>query len=244
MAISLAHRETRADLCGGPGGTIMATAKSRTKSKAKKARGGAKARAKRSKPAYHHGDLRRALIGAARAILEKEGVSALSLRAAARGAGVSQAAPYHHFADKEALLGAVAAEGFAELDRAMRAAMADAADAELRLNASGVAYVAFAVANPALFRIMFGAAMRRKRAQAKPSEAGHRAYATLEDAVEAAERPVGTRALALASLRNWAYAHGLAELLIEGSVDPADYGAADGAALARLAFARDEEGGG
>ena len=216
----------------------MAAVKSRRKS----ARGGAKARTRRPRPAYHHGDLRRALIEAARAILEKEGVAALSLRAAARGAGVSQAAPYHHFTDKEALVGAVAAEGFAELDRAMRAAMAGAADAEAQLNASGVAYVAFAVANPALFRIMFGSAMRRKRGQAKQSEAGHRAYATLEGAVAAVERPAGARALALASLRNWAYAHGLAELLIEGSVDPADYGAPDGAALARLAFARDEQG--
>src|SRR6185437_16137973 len=75
------------------------------------------------KAAYHHGDLRRALIAAARAILEEDGLPALSLRAVARRAGVSQAAPYHHFPDKDALLAALGAEGFDALDRAMRERM-------------------------------------------------------------------------------------------------------------------------
>jgi AcrR family transcriptional regulator len=74
---------------------------------------------------YHHGDLRAALVGAARLILEREGFDALSLRAVARGAGVSQAAPYHHFKDKDELLGAVAAEGFDGLTQAMRTRMAE-----------------------------------------------------------------------------------------------------------------------
>src|SRR5258706_720581 len=72
------------------------------------------------KAAYHHGDLRRALIAAARAILEQDGLSALSLRAVARPAGVSQAAPYHHFPDRGALLAALCAEAFDALDPAMR----------------------------------------------------------------------------------------------------------------------------
>src|SRR5436190_20644583 len=68
---------------------------------------------------YHHGHLRRALIEAARVILEREGPAALSLRAVARQAGVSPAAPYHHFKDKDELLEAVALEGWAMLDLAV-----------------------------------------------------------------------------------------------------------------------------
>ena len=73
---------------------------------------------------YHHGDLSRALIDAARKILETEGPSALSLRAVAREAGVSPAAPYHHFKDKGELLEAVAHEGWVELDHALAKARA------------------------------------------------------------------------------------------------------------------------
>src|SRR5580658_11275763 len=68
---------------------------------------------------YHHGDLRRALMESADAILEREGPNALSLRAVAREAGVSPAAPYHHFKDKDELLGAIAREGFARLSLAL-----------------------------------------------------------------------------------------------------------------------------
>src|SRR5215218_5462232 len=72
---------------------------------------------------YHHGDLQRALVDAAQTILEREGPAALSLRAVAREAGVSPAAPYHHFKDKDELIGAVAKRGFEMLADAMRAAV-------------------------------------------------------------------------------------------------------------------------
>jgi AcrR family transcriptional regulator len=192
-------------------------------------------RTARRKAAYHHGDLRRALIAAARAILEEDGLSALSLRAVARRAGVSQAAPYHHFPDKDALLAALGAEGFDALDRAMRDRMAGLVDPAQRLVASGTAYVAFAVENPALFQIMFGATMRGGGAHAERTAAGARAYATLERAVLAtlAESVGEGRATALACLRAWALAHGLAKLLVEGGLDPARYGARDADELAR-----------
>src|SRR5476651_1689741 len=90
---------------------------------------------------YHHGDLRRALIDAARRLLESEGPAALSLRAVAREAGVSPAAPYHHFKDKCELLDAVAKQGWMELGAAVARARAKAPDAREGLASIGVSYV-------------------------------------------------------------------------------------------------------
>lgn len=104
---------------------------------------------------YHHGDLRRALVEAGRGLLEREGIGSLSLRAVAREAGVSAAAPYHHFKDRAALLAAIAHEGNVAMHAQMRAAFDGAAPGKLRVVAVGVAYVEFAVANPALYRLMF-----------------------------------------------------------------------------------------
>src|SRR4051812_37531896 len=99
---------------------------------------------------YHHGDLRRALVEAAAGLLEDKGHEALSLREAARLAGVSHNAPYRHFADRDALLNAVAANGFNELG----ARMAEARGS-LGFRGVGEAYVAFALAHPRLFHLMF-----------------------------------------------------------------------------------------
>src|SRR5450432_65410 len=104
---------------------------------------------------YHHGDLRRALIDAASRVLEAEGPSALSLRAVAREAGVSPAAPYHHFKDKCDLMEAVAHEGWMELTSAIAEARAHAPNPIQALTSIGVAYVCFARENPALYRIMY-----------------------------------------------------------------------------------------
>src|SRR5260370_21477004 len=93
---------------------------------------------------YHHGDLRRALIEAGRRLLESEGPSALSLRAVAREAGVSPAAPYHHFKDKGELLDAVAQEGWQMLDDALAKAKAASPNPRETMNNLGVAYVCFA----------------------------------------------------------------------------------------------------
>src|SRR5215475_2854236 len=96
---------------------------------------------------YHHGDLRRALVDAARRLLESEGPSALSLRAVAREAGVSPAAPYHHFKDKAELLEAVAQEGWDLLNAEMHKAKAGDKGRH-QLTALGIAYVCFARENP------------------------------------------------------------------------------------------------
>src|SRR5918993_3737086 len=90
---------------------------------------------------YHHGDLQRGLVDAARRILEADGPSALSLRAVAREAGVSPAAPYHHFKDKGELLDAVALEGWEALGHALSEAKAKTAEGEIVVAELGVAYV-------------------------------------------------------------------------------------------------------
>jgi AcrR family transcriptional regulator len=104
---------------------------------------------------YHHGDLQRALVEAGRRLLERDGVGALSLRAVAREAGVSAAAPYHHFKDRAALLYAIAHQGNVALNESMKAAFESSQPGRDRIIAVGVAYVGFALANPALYRLMF-----------------------------------------------------------------------------------------
>src|ERR1700716_351231 len=107
-----------------------------------------------SKTTYHHGNLRPALVRAAMELLEEGGEAALSLRAVARRAGVSPAAPYRHFPDREALVSAVAAQGYRELAERLAAAHPAPATPE-DLADVAVAYVQFALAHPALFRAMF-----------------------------------------------------------------------------------------
>src|SRR3954468_16224943 len=105
---------------------------------------------------YHHGDLRRTLLDASLALVEEQGIGALSLREVARKAGVTHNAPYHHFPDKGTLLAAISEEGFALLAREMTAARAGARDdPRSRLEACGQSYVRFALKSPAHFRVMF-----------------------------------------------------------------------------------------
>lgn len=111
--------------------------------------------------AYHHPDLHSELLRAALQILERVGWHQLSLREIARVAGVSAAAPYRHFASKEALLASLCAEGFAELARAMKAAIDEAPNNVLgQLTGTATAYVGLATTRPALFRLMFGGGVR------------------------------------------------------------------------------------
>ncbi len=162
---------------------------------------------------YHHGELRPALVSAALELLSDGGVDALSLRAVARRAGVSAMAPYRHYADKEALLAAVATHGFTGLRTALLAADGRAASGQA-LVAQAVAYVGYALDNPALFRLMFGP----KRVGMHPAmaAAGDAAYAVLADRV-AADTPddAGRDARVLGC---WAMVHGLACLFLDGRI--------------------------
>lgn len=155
---------------------------------------------------YHHGDLRRALVEAAERILENEGPSALSLRAVAREAGVSAAAPYHHFKDKNELLAAIAQEGFEHLAQAMREGAADEQEPRKRLNSLGVAYVCFARNNPALYTLMYGASRERDQRAGGP-------FGLVKAAMLAAGADgIGAADLELAQIAAWCTAHGLAEM--------------------------------
>src|SRR6476620_11034493 len=113
------------------------------------------ARAKAEKP-YHHGELREALVAAGSALLEEKGLRGFTLRECARRAEVSHAAPAHHFASIDDLLAEIATRGFGELTAAMSAeARRAGSDPAARLVGQGVGYMAFAAANPMLFRLMF-----------------------------------------------------------------------------------------
>lgn len=194
---------------------------------------------KPTKHAYHHGDLRRALLDAGLQILAEEGAHALTLREVARRVGVTQAAPYHHFADKEALLAALAEEGFVGLLQAMeRARDAAGKKAAARLRAMGEAYVHFAVAHAAHFQIMF---VHLVDIPKYPSlhEAADRAFHSLLDGILAGQAAGVVRAgdPYELSVLAWSTVHGLAMLWIEGAI-PGPHG--PGVTMERLASAGSE----
>lgn len=161
---------------------------------------------------YHHGDLSRALVEAARKILETDGPAALSLRGVAREAGVSPAAPYHHFKDKAELLEAVAHEGWVELDAALSKARAATEDPRTRMTNIGVAYVCFARDNPALYRVMYDRSRDKDALPDQLKDDG--AYCQVRDTLaEHAGGAVTELDLELATIAAWCAGHGLAEMI-------------------------------
>jgi AcrR family transcriptional regulator len=168
--------------------------------------------AEATKP-YHHGDLSRALVLAGRRILEVEGPDALSLRAVAREAGVSPAAPYHHFKDKGELLDAVSAEGWRELGEAIANARAEAPSPAVAVTEIGVAYIRFARENPALYRIMYRMACDHQTMpiHARKAEGGLGQVA--EAILAAGAHPTSDLDLQLIQIAAWCTAHGVAEMV-------------------------------
>ena len=168
------------------------------------------------KASYHHGDLRRALLDASLALIAEEGSSALSLREVARRAGVTHAAPYRHFVDKEALLAAVAEEGHRAMAERMRETMARATTPLDRLEACGVAYVLFTVEHPAHFRVMFGPHFTRPVVAADSPDPVN-SFRLLLDTIVEAQRAGQLRAEppATLALTCWSLVHGLASLWVD-----------------------------
>jgi AcrR family transcriptional regulator len=167
------------------------------------------------KKPYHHGGLRGALIAEGLRLLAERDAESLSLREVARGVGVSATSVYRHFPDKEALMTALALEGLAQLGSAQREATEAAGGGDAGFAATGRAYVRFALANPALFRLIFAspALAPSKATGALRSEANtllqtHAAAVAAKDGGEAA----------IHAVQAWALVHGLAMLMLDGQI--------------------------
>lgn len=178
---------------------------------------------------YHHGDLREALLAAADLILHEDGLAGLTLRACARRAGVSHAAPKHHFADLSELLSEVAARAFDRLTDTLQRARVEAGDdPDERFVAAAYTYIEFAREHPAHFRLMFRSDAQNIDNEAL-REARARTYAELADIVtlqrgepDIDPGELGERALQAGLMEDlllgWSYVHGYTQLLLEGHV--------------------------
>jgi AcrR family transcriptional regulator len=197
-------------------------AKARTaKSKPKSAAAKKPPPLKKPKGQYHHGNLRAAMIDAAAIVLENHGADELSLRETARRAGVSQTAPYRHFKNKQALLAAVAGDGFRMLLEELKSAGVPYEDDPVEaVTQMGAAYIRFATEQPGRFRLMFGRDIKNRHQ-----------YDELENVTEEiADTIGGVLPNPAMGLGLWSAMHGLAWLLIE---EVADMGGGKGAVTSR-----------
>ena len=163
-------------------------------------------------------DLRRTLLDASIDLVATEGLEALSMREVARRAGVSHQAPYHYFTDREAILAEIVAEGFRQLRAEMVSVAAAAKTPAKRLSAIGRAYVAFALANPAHFTLLFRSELvpadKHKAAHACANAAFDLLVSTVDEVVrQNLGKPDPSLVLAA-----WSLAHGLATLMLEGKL--------------------------
>lgn len=191
---------------------------------------------------YHHGNLRDAILDRALAIIADDGVDALSLRAVASELGVSHAAPRHHFASKEALLTAIATDGFAALADALEAVGAAGGS----FLDAGVAYVRFALDHPAAFAVMFtptlldnadpayAHAAGRALSALRSGAAGAQSDPQAKDEPEAEDESEGERDDEAAGVAAWSLVHGFAALALSGSLSRAGF-APPGTNLTELA---------
>ncbi len=171
-----------------------------------------------TRASYHHGALRETLLDVTLRLIEAEGIGAVSLRRIAKEAGVSPGAPYHHFADRAALLGALSARGFQLLADELAEARSEAASPVQTLTAFIRAYVGFAQRRPGYFRLMFRPELSGSHTDPATKAAMHAAERHLDDAIAACVAaktiPAG-QADALAATA-WGVAHGIASLWLDG----------------------------
>jgi AcrR family transcriptional regulator len=176
---------------------------------------------KKQRDTYHHGDLRRALLDVALERVLREGPDTLSLREVARDAGVSHTAPYRHFASRDALVAAIADEGFSMLRQMLVDGAAGGRDPLERFLGQGEAYVRFALEHPAHFRVMFATRLPADDAFPALAESGRAAFQELVNAIAECQQARQIRRgdpmrLALSA---WSMAHGLATLLVEQQLE-------------------------
>jgi AcrR family transcriptional regulator len=173
------------------------------------------------KKTYHHGDLKNALIQAAIEILAKEGVGGLSLRKAARLAGVSHAAPYAHFADKRALMAAVSSEGYRRIHARVLAASAPYANDPLRRLVEGAwAYVEFALEDPAHFRVTLSGGVAEEKDYPDLTQATADSFRLVVEIVTDCQAAGLLRAAPpdLMAVSLWSAVHGLVALRLDGQI--------------------------
>jgi AcrR family transcriptional regulator len=174
----------------------------------------------RSRPrSYHHGDLKAALVDAAVQILRAEGPEALTLRAVARRVGVSQAAPYRHFADRRALVAAVAEHGFSRLQQVMLARMRTAqGGGRGGLKQVALAYVEFGLANAAEYRVMFGPEVAITDDLPELRETARSVLGFVAEGIRQLQGAglVGAGDPWLMAVTTWATLHGLVMLTLDG----------------------------
>jgi AcrR family transcriptional regulator len=171
--------------------------------------------------AYHHGDLRAALMRAAAAQIERAGYENLSLRELAASLGVSRGAPYRHFADRRSLLAALAAEGFEALTAIYRKVIATGKTPQARFATSGRAYFAFAAGRPQLFRLMFASELLVSGPR-DPTLIGaaNACYEVFEGLVAATLNDPDDRAVKAAAIATMSCAYGFALLRIGERLKP------------------------
>jgi AcrR family transcriptional regulator len=169
---------------------------------------------------YHHGDLPNALLDAAEALIRERGSETWSLREVSSRLGVSPSAAYHHFASRDALIGALSARVFAALGSRLQRAAAEArGDHQARLIALGSSYVHWALEDPAVFRLAFGAGRIEPPAPIHPHP--HEVLVDeLDHLVDSGDLPVAARQGAETAI--WAAVHGLATLLADGIIQLED----------------------
>jgi AcrR family transcriptional regulator len=175
------------------------------------------------KEGYHHGDLKRALLDATLRLVEENGPQGFTLRAAARAAGVTPGATYHHFDHKDALIAAVAEESFDLFRQSLEtAAKREAASARDRSRNVGVAYVLWAVANPVRFRLMVGYGVQAHMSQGEVGASSLATYRVVREVlVEGLKHDRDEKISNAEVLGWWSVVHGLAFLAIDGHLGPA-----------------------
>ena len=170
------------------------------------------------KQSYHHGNLREQLMDVAVVHLRKHGTEKLSLRAIARDLGVSQTAPYRHFKDKDALLAALATDGFQLLTQEMNEALAATSDDAISaLQACGTAYINFARQNPEKYRLMFGRHNIDTSAYPELVSSGQASFNVLQDVIQRGinDGSFKDQPAPLVVNSAWAIVHGLATLILD-----------------------------
>ncbi len=169
---------------------------------------------------YHHGNLREALIEAAADQVAEFGAQRLSLRAVARRAGVSQAAPYHHFKDKEALLAEICRMGFDDLQARSEACMVGLSAATAKLRALGIEYVRFARERNAFFRVMFGGYIKDKECYPELQSSAECTFELLTEVLIQGQLDgsLDVQFPPRDALVCWAAVHGAACLIVDGAL--------------------------